>query len=840
MKKTLATILSLCLILSCTTFTAMAADYTLLIEECLTTEVSSAITKNLTLPTTWDGAAITWESSDETVISDNGVVTRGASDKTVTLTAKADGAAVKTLTFTVIGKGKKVWASENFYRPSSVGEEFATSSTVLENPADQFVESVEGAVGHAGFANFETDSYTSNKISLEANPEKTGDYAMRLYLDHSAATADHDVSYGGFVLPGTDLPTGKVTIQMTLTRPAPSINKDEWRIGVGDSFPEKTVMLRFGYNKNSTIDGNEAGTNIVKDLNASSNGNLSTRVTLELDYDKDKYKVTNTSHGTLVENETDFPSGVGESLKQINFTNRNGAADSELFTAALYVDDIVITTDEIDGATAQERAEIYKSLLEDELADKTFVNADFDLDLLPAFNETYSVAWESSDNSLIAVDNATKMADVRFTEVPENVTLTGTITHGDATATITKEICVAAPDVTIKSETSEGVTGIVDYENFTGDYNKETNAIYRHGQYFPKNYTAANPVLNGVVDANGNNYIHFEESNLKWGRISDEATIKSLGYKILSVDIMYEKPEDGTRILPSVMLNLGNGTSAAILNFSYTASENGFVEKKMYATLTEGEVAYVSDEIVPDVDEWFNLKIVTYDNNSVYDVYINNERVFEKAVPYYASATNTAFHNVSFTTISTNEEIAPAAANIDNIALYGAATSTAWAVAASDLALASIDSANDTLAVSKNDTRINWTATGDVGIDGASLTKSKSYGIGKGVVTASAVATDGTAVTRSHNVWYGTGINKVNANETTLETISYTTDYEAKGFVGLYNASKELLDVKIFNLTSGNGNLAAFNEALPATFDSYKVFVWDGATLKPLADPFED
>jgi len=830
MKKTLATILSLCLILSCTTFTAMAADYTLLIEECLTTEVSSAITKNLTLPATWDGAAITWESSDDAVISNSGVVKRGASDKTVTLTAKADGTAVKTLTFTVIGKGKKVWASENFYRPDSVGAELETSTTVLTNPADQFVESVEGTPGHAGFANFETDNYTSNKISIEANPEKTGDYAMRLYLDHSAATADHDVSYGGFVLSGTDLPAGKVTIQMTLTRPTPSINKDEWRIGVGDTFPEKTVMLRFGYNKKSTIDGNTAGSNIVKDLTASTNGNLSTRVTLELDYDNDKYKVTNTSHGTLVENETDFPSGVGKSLKQINFTNRNGASNSELFTAALYVDDIVIMTDEIDGATAEERAEIYKSLLEAELTDKSLVNADFDLDLLPAFNEDYSVTWASSNTSLVEIDNAEKTAAVKFTEIPETVTLTGTITHGGATAIITKEICVAAPYVEIKSETASGVTGIVDYENYTGDYNATTNPLpYRHGQISP---TSA-AVLRGVEAVNGNNYLNFKDCNLRYGRISSEATIKGCGYKVLSADVMYEKPENGTKVLPSVTMSIGSGT-ALQLSFNYVASDDGSISKRMYAVLADNNVSYVSDELVPDVDEWFNLKIVTYDNNSVYDVYINNERIFEKAVSYNATATNTAFHSVNFTSICTG--YTSAAVNVDNIALYAATTETAWAVAASDLALASIDSVDDTL----EGTGISWTATGDVGIDGTSLTKSKTYGLGKGVVTASATATDGTAVTRSHNIWYGTGINKVNANETTLETISYTTDYEAKGFVGLYNASKELLDVKIFNLTSGNGNLAAFNEALPATFDSYKVFVWDGATLKPLADPFED
>ncbi len=43
--------------------------------------------KNLSLPTSRTGATITWESSDPSVVSTTGVVTRGNEDKTVTLTA---------------------------------------------------------------------------------------------------------------------------------------------------------------------------------------------------------------------------------------------------------------------------------------------------------------------------------------------------------------------------------------------------------------------------------------------------------------------------------------------------------------------------------------------------------------------------------------------------------------------------------------------------------------------------------------------------------------------------------------------------------------------------------
>ena len=107
MKKLLAAVLSLCLALSLCAIPAMAAtaDFTTLIEECLTTEVSTAITKNLTLPSTWgEGTSITWESSDPSVIGNDGKVTRGIEDVTVTLTAKdaTDPSITKELTFTVL------------------------------------------------------------------------------------------------------------------------------------------------------------------------------------------------------------------------------------------------------------------------------------------------------------------------------------------------------------------------------------------------------------------------------------------------------------------------------------------------------------------------------------------------------------------------------------------------------------------------------------------------------------------------------------------------------------------------------------------------------------------
>ena len=131
MKKFLSYVLAFSLVLSFGGIGVMAGnDYSELVEECLTTEVKTAISKNLTMISSWNDTPITWESSNSAVLNPNGTVKRGDTDQTVTLTAMAEGTAVKTLTYTVLGTDKKVWYSENFYRPDYAGQELVGSSGI--------------------------------------------------------------------------------------------------------------------------------------------------------------------------------------------------------------------------------------------------------------------------------------------------------------------------------------------------------------------------------------------------------------------------------------------------------------------------------------------------------------------------------------------------------------------------------------------------------------------------------------------------------------------------------------------------------------------------------------
>lgn len=97
--------------------------------EQLTNELPGTVTHNLSLPAEVSGTAVTWESSDETVITAEGVVTRDTfTAKPVVLTAKANGAE-KEFPFTVAPMTTNVIYQDNFYYPQWAEQDFLTAAT---------------------------------------------------------------------------------------------------------------------------------------------------------------------------------------------------------------------------------------------------------------------------------------------------------------------------------------------------------------------------------------------------------------------------------------------------------------------------------------------------------------------------------------------------------------------------------------------------------------------------------------------------------------------------------------------------------------------------------------
>ncbi len=139
MKKFISIILCLAMVFSMASFTAFAENAQTVADaisvDTITTETANLITKNLTLPTEIDGQSVTWASSDASVITNDGKVTRHATEeKAVTLTATVGGV-TKEIALTVAPLTTTVIYQNNFARKLD-GTEFDTSKELVGANAD--------------------------------------------------------------------------------------------------------------------------------------------------------------------------------------------------------------------------------------------------------------------------------------------------------------------------------------------------------------------------------------------------------------------------------------------------------------------------------------------------------------------------------------------------------------------------------------------------------------------------------------------------------------------------------------------------------------------------------
>lgn len=347
MKKLLSTILCFCLIFACFTAPAMAeVDFSGLIAEYLTTEVSTAISKNLSLPAAWQGVPITWESSNTSVISDKGIVTRLANDETVTLAAKYNGEAMKEFTFTVLASSKKVWYSENFYRPTLVGDEIKCSDAAAESPLDFKEYDNEIAIdGRAGFfKNVTTADSSDTELAVSVNPVKENDYALK-----NTSKILNMTNRPGFYfkLPGNSYPSGKVTFQLTLTTTGyDGVSQDKKNAHRYIEFYDKNdekINYMYWLNAGNASISLTTSTNIVKNLTKieANGGTYSSRISLELDFDNNTLSLKESSDGTLTA--ISYTISDFNELKAIDFRPRTST--KTLTNPDFYIDDVVLVSD---------------------------------------------------------------------------------------------------------------------------------------------------------------------------------------------------------------------------------------------------------------------------------------------------------------------------------------------------------------------------------------------------------------------------------------------------------------------------------------------------------------
>lgn len=891
MKKLLAAVLSLCLALSLCAIPAMAAANlsTTLIEECLTSEVSTAITKNFTLPATWNEAPITWESSDPSVIQVSGntaVVTRGIEDATVTLTATdaANPEDTKVLTFTVLSLFKKVWYNNNFYAPErysadDTGLTFGhrkwvaagnqSYTNVVGNNPYEFVEKTsEAGTGQAGFFRFGEDNNVNERIKVVPHPIDANDYAI--LLENAENSKIH---YFGFALPSftnDELPSGDVQVSFRLSSGSAS---QKWMFGFNSKLigTQQHVVWRY----NNAVDGattyttwNEAfnetnnpgvtspGTSAyqnspIKDiptvgdyLDASVTFGVKTANTelACLKTSAGKINISPYIHSNKIEgkNGTD----ADKVFKSITFASPNLAN-----TTALYVDDIVITTEttEIPGETAAEKLAVYKRLLTGKLneaiADKAHVTDDINLNLLPNITG-YDVAWASDNTSAIVIDTVNKKADVQLTEIIKNVTLTGTITHDGETATITLPL-------TVKPYGSSTVSVVDGIGSATGKVTYENAEVKAYTSSGDGALNDMNKTAFSVAQEDGNKFATVTGTadaiqSLKYGSGSWSGSILGT-YKTISFDAKINKPTVDESVTTRCTVTIGtqSGYGIAQLIIPYVVNADGTYSKSKWYIADGGNntenFRYVDDvklETLPGLDEWFNIQIVTNTISSTYDIYVNGVKLFDHAAKFPAGqgdSVTARFYILSFNAVASlkTDDYKLTTICWDNIEILNNDAGALGNVSA-DLMLASIDSVNDTLAAAgTNGTAIAWTATGDAAISGNALVKSKDFGLGETTVTATATTAKGT-LSRVYNLYYGAEIKAVDAADGMLNSIKYVSDVDAAGYIAYYDGDNALLRVAPIALQAGR-NTRVFEEVtLPEGCASLKVFAWN-ENLSPLS-----
>ena len=341
MRKILACVLVLSLVLSISGLSVMAeTDYSGLVEECLTTEVKNAISKNLAMISTWKDTPITWESSNPDVLNPNGTVKRGDNDQTVTLTAMADGIPVKTLTYTVLSKNKKVYYSENFNRPECIGKEMGIKNATGLHNLD-FIETSESLSGKAGFYNNYGAAFNgTTSLTIEKNPFAQNDYEL-------CGKSLEKNMYFMFELPATELPGGKVTISADFTStelkqfPLPAAYRKHQYISFysdNGNLINQIHWLAAGTGKirNGAIDA-------VTGMTSMSNGDaMSSSLKIVINFTNHEFEITETSNGVLNANKLSIPSET-LSLKRISFAGRTVAQG--FANPDFWIDNLVIISE---------------------------------------------------------------------------------------------------------------------------------------------------------------------------------------------------------------------------------------------------------------------------------------------------------------------------------------------------------------------------------------------------------------------------------------------------------------------------------------------------------------
>ncbi len=562
-------------------------SYPAFINEYLTNEPSTAITKDFNLPSSYETASVSWVSSNPAVIevdtvNSKAIVHRPTNDTAVNLTATFNGTETKTFSFKVLGSGTTVYMSDNFYYPT-------LSGTPIQDTSLKYDAAIAKYYGYAV-----TNASGQYKMSIESNPGKANDYALKSNMATASTTYGDTTMYTLQTPPANGCVSVKAKMMSNSSANATIIKADS-----GSAGTTLFAIQVYAWGNNLYLSDNSTTVTIdAQHAVALLAFGTWFDIGIIIDFTHGKYTVS-VGGNSLTMNLAN--QSTAHSLNRLSFSPYRQTA------SYLYVDDLVISKSVI-GGTDEEALDAYKDMLTFSTltAERSqYITKDINLDVLKEYSDAFGVTWSSSNtNALSITTSPTPKAVVHQIYNSQTVTLTATITQGVQTTTKSFDLTVRAlgesiatfenfDDNTVdapipKSTTSQGWT-------YVGTNTTVTDSIVADANKGPVLRLDRNATTSG---ADGRIMRYFPWSGNPYG------TRANGSFTSLACDLKFTQPEG---IVGGYIMALST-TYANIAEIDFVWDGDNL--QVMYSNgTTLIPVENISGDTAPVLGEWFRFEV---------------------------------------------------------------------------------------------------------------------------------------------------------------------------------------------------------------------------------------
>ena len=563
-------------------------------------EPMSMITKDINLPKTGEGdVTIEWTSSDESVITKDGIVKRDLIEKKdVTLTAAvtdSEGTTSVRYNLTVLPSIYNVYESQNFYFPNDDVSAPALSGSFVNASKGKSLAADEDGNYYASF-DFGADGIGSG-LSASASLYDGANKYQTVYLFFNIKTS-------GEFKNGIDLRT---TIRNSET------NSDQNKSITVARIKGNSIYINTGGTLAGTLSSTDFTPVIFKVDLLTSTGAI---------------KVGNGNWVAInsFENSYTYPTdGTGHMLGSLNFMRAAGSTPEGVLMiseAAAYTE--LNLEDSLNELSDKDKVAFFEGLISANTITTQSVNEittdltldggykDYDLE-----NLGVDITWKSSDTRYVADDG-----EVTVSQAPTvPVTMIATITAGSESAV--KEI-----DITLVPKNSAVVSNAILNQNFE---DKEIGDIPA-ADFSLTNSSGATCKAEYVVDEDTDSTaIHFENQSSGKAVYLTNNKVYSMPYNsryYVSFDYKYER-KDKTGEDSGAYAFVG---TLGLQGYLQTTAEFHFSDRTVAFTSYDAKAGKITIHKYPMPDsiqegEWFNVTIDYQPVSRSYQIYANGELV---------------------------------------------------------------------------------------------------------------------------------------------------------------------------------------------------------------------